>query len=66
MAEHYLEQELSDAWAFVALKHAVAVESHSKELIIEHCQPNEMVCLADIMAESHEIRSIQLYGTSTF
>lgn len=65
MAEHYSEQDLSDAWAFAAWKHVNAVDSHSKELAIEQFQPNQMVCLADIMTDSHAVRSIKLTGTSS-
>ena len=65
LAEHYTQQRLSDAWAFAAWMHACAVNSHSKELVVKNFKPNQIACLADVMTDSHGVRSIKLKGIAS-
>ena len=61
VADQYSQQQLSDAWAGAAHQLACAQNSHDKNIILKsELMPNQMVCLADMLADNHGFRSIKL------
>lgn len=63
MAERYSPDKLALPWMMAVSDHARAIERHSKDLVLTSCDPVELLCLADLMKESRQMRRFTMTGT---